>query len=401
MLLSTLALTVALQSAPALEQTDDPPKLAPTPTSLLRHAADAAAKMPLDPHEKTRGRLQHRLVESALACGDVALARDVTGEIENWRRAFGLAAIAAHLAGEGDEAAARTALEKAERAEAGLTEEFVQGWRRDRVRARIARTYALLGDPRTAASIQARLEPSEAGRLASLSTRFIEKKDAAAQVDTLKSIAEIGDLEQVRHSLLALAAIYGRFPGETELRGEIVTSIRELWNKMPLEPRIDVLEQLVRHDTESGSEASREAAKGYVEEIQAMVTDHRWTQDKDVALRAKVAELRVLTKEEERARASLEEALRLYAETRESIVNIDRSDALRPIAEVYAALGDASTANDIWLRALEESLENPNARPRLEDLVETVISIAESGTRPKATLLAMLVRVEGLLDEPW
>ena len=357
--------------------------------------------MPLDPHRKTRARLQYDVVEAALASGHVELARAVTAEIGNWRAALCEAAIAAHLAEAGEGEAARQALERAETAEVALTAEFEQGWRRDRVRARIARTYAYLGEPARAASIQARLESSEAGRLAPLSTRFIEEEDAAAQVEMLKSIAGVGDLEQVRHSLLALAAMYGRFSDARELRTTIVESIRELWNKMPLEPRIEVLEQLVRHDVDLGTESSLAAARGFLDEIEAMVTDHRWTPERDVALRADVARLRVLTGEDEEARASLERALRLYAKKRESIINIDRSDALRPIAEAYAVLGDERGANETWIRALEECLVNPNARPRLEDLVATAISIAESGVEPDPRLLKMLEQVDGLLAAPW
>ena len=238
--------------------------------------------------------------------------------------------------------------------------------------------------------------------MAPLSTRFIEEEDdAATQVETLTSIAGVGDLEQVRHSLLALAAIYGRFSDAQELRKTVVESIRDLWNKMPLEPRIEVLEQLVRHDVDLGTESSLAAARSFLDEIEAMVTDHGWTPERDVALRADVAKLRVLTGEVEQARASLERALHLYTRTRDSIIDIDRSDALRPIAEAYAVMGDRRGANETWIRGLEECLANPNARPRLEDLVATAISIAKSGVEPNPRLLKMLERVDGLLVAPW
>ena len=103
------------------------------PGSLLGRAYEAASKLPEVPHLKTRGRLQEELVEALLeAGGPVELAREWADSIDNWRRALGVAAVAVHLAKDGQEQAAEAALEAARALEAGLTDSTEQGWRRGR-----------------------------------------------------------------------------------------------------------------------------------------------------------------------------------------------------------------------------------------------------------------------------
>jgi len=266
------------------------------------------------------------------------------------------------------------------------------------VRVTIARAFALLGDPKTAAAIQMNAVPSEAGRLAVLSAGTIPEKQLDKQIGTLAEIATNGDMEQVKYALLSMAELYGRFYESKERRDSIEALIRDKWKAMPLEPRIEVLEALASHDVSNGK---LEHARAIADEVKIIVTGNRWNLDQSVAMHGRAADLFSLTGQPDRARALLADALGLYAKIQPKIVNIYRGGALRPIAESYVKLGDKAAASDVYVRALEEALDNPNSRPRAEDLVATCASIVESGLEPKKPLLRSVATVRAKLGAPW
>jgi hypothetical protein len=64
-------------------------------------------------------------------------------------------------------------------------------------------------------------------------------------------------------------------------------------------------------------------------------------------------------------------------------------------------MGDRAKALTIYKRGVDESLVNPNARPRVEDLVATCLSLAQNGVEPDAELNAQLEKVSKGLGAPW
>ncbi|MGB0333072.1 MAG: hypothetical protein ACPGPE_14780, partial [Planctomycetota bacterium] len=185
------------------------------PSALLGRAYDAASKLPEVPHLKTRGRLQEELVEALLeAGGPVGLAREWADGIDNWRRALGVAAVAVHLAKDGQEQAAEAALEAARALEAGLTDSTEQGWRRGRVRARIALAHAVLGDKATAAGIQARIDATEGGMLTVYAASILDPELIEGQAEQLFEIAAAGTSDEARFALEAVSVFYGRVHGD-------------------------------------------------------------------------------------------------------------------------------------------------------------------------------------------
>jgi len=377
---------------------DDEVELDATPAALLRCVADAAAEMPLTPHVKTRSRLQAEIVEAALAAGEVDLARALVDEIENWRKGLAQALIAAHVAEHGEAEVARADLDRAHEIEATITGEREQGWRRDRVRAYIARAHALLGDLEEAREIQLRLDPVEAARLAPLSVRFADAEDVPRQLEVLTSIAETSQLAQIQAALESMGGLYGRFAETAEDRSEYLDRVRSLWKKLPIQPRIEVLEVFIGHDVADGE---LEHARALVDEVESMTRGHRWMLEDRVRLYAGAARLRNAVGQPERARALVAEAIDAYVEGREEIVSIFRGRALRPLAETYLALGDAAGADNAYQRALAEAVINPNSRPRLDDLVSAVNSMVAAGHEPSVALRAQILAVAGSLGDPW
>lgn len=393
--------TDAPAAAPA-RAGDEVEPVAATPAAILELAAEAALAMPVNPHVKTRSRLQAEIVDVALARGEFALAKSIAPRIENWRRALAQAAIAARHAELGHTDAARAELAAAEALEATLTDEFVQGWRRDRVRARIAATYAHLGDVARAATIQAQLGPAEAGSLAQLSARMAPREKMGDNVEAFLRITETGDLEQIKLALLALTEFYGQCAGDDEAdaarRADLIRDIRGHWTQIPGEPRIEILEALVAQDLAAGR---REHARGLVDEVEALVRENRWNDEQRIAFLARVGRMRHGAGQAERALEILREAVAAYEEAREGIVSIWRGRSLRPLAEAFLAVGSPVSAAELYERALAEAVVNPNSRPRLEDLVATCNSIVVSGLDAPESLRKALQRTRAALGEPW
>ena len=354
--------------------------------------------MPLQPHVKTRSRLQAEIVEAAIAAGEYEFAKSVIPRIANWRKGLAQAAIAAGLAERGDVKRARAALADAEAIEVTLNDEFVQGWRRDRVRARIAAAYAHLGEIEKAALIQARLTSSEAGRLAALAARMTGLERVDENTAAFVAICQTGDLEQIRSALLGLAEFYGRVDDDEERLARLEQTIRDNWTRIPVEPRIEILEKLAVEDLEAGRV---DHARALIDEIEVMVRGNRWNAEQAIALMAKVGRHRHAAGQPAKALAILREAASMYDEKRASIVSIWRGRSLRPLAEAFMAAGSQASAIELYERALVEAVENPNSRPRLEDLVLTCNSIVASGVVAPESLRKALMRTKAALGSPW
>ena len=373
-------------------------------------AFEAVSKMPLRPHIKTRSRLQADLVQAALDSGQIDSASSWAAGIDNWRRGLALAHIAVHHASAADETAARKAIQDAEAFEATILAEEDQGWRRDRVRVRIAEAYGLLGDRTKAAAIQAAATPSESGRLATMAVRTVDDADIEQQLralDTLETVAKTGDLEQIRFALMAMTEFYGRAlknPSENEAQlsaDAVEERIKTAWVKIPIEPCIDILERMIQFDVEAGAAAAERAAS-HCGAVAKLVADNRWNAEQGIEMRARVAALYQSVGNKKAGRKLANDAMALYESSRESIVNIYRGEALRPLAEAFAALGDTAMATTIYERALEEALDNPNSRPRATDLAMTAISVSNApGYEAPESLRNAFARAAMGIGAPW
>lgn len=82
-------------------------------------------------------------------------------------------------------------------------------------------------------------------------------------------------------------------------------------------------------------------------------------------------------------------------------MDIYRAGALRPVAEAYQSMGDATGALATSKRVVEEGVANPNSRPRADDVCATCVSMAVHGIGPDAELLARLEQIINELGTPW
>jgi hypothetical protein len=138
-----------------------------------------------------------------------------------------------------------------------------------------------------------------------------------------------------------------------------------------------------------------------LDETQLSVAGGRWLPELRVPLLARLAAIRHRAGDQERARREADQALALFEEQRDEIVDIWRAGALRPLAEALHAMGDTGAALATCGKALEEGVKNPNSRPRAEDLTALCISMAVHGIEPDALLFSRMRQICGQLSDPW
>ena len=365
---------------------------------LIQLAFDGASAMPLDPHIKNRSRAQEEVVQ---ACFDLDQPRRALGfaqQIADWRRGAAYADFAFYCAQRGDTSEVQRYLDLALEQATSANDSGEQSWRVDRIRAKIARTHLELGQVELAARFGFDLPASETGSLEAAAALRIEAKDVDARLQAVDAIVTVGDFDAMRNALGACAQLFDRFYTDTDIRDRIEATIVASWHKLPLLVRIELLEQLadVALEHQDPPKALRLA-----DDARAILDNAQWVPEDQIAIQARLAGLRQRAGDGAKARSEAEQALALYEEKVALIVNIYRAKALRPLAEVYHALGDRERARAVYARAVEAGVENPNSRPRAEDLSATCLSMARCGFEPDAKLRARLLEIRSALGQPW
>jgi hypothetical protein len=129
--------------------------------------------------------------------------------------------------------------------------------------------------------------------------------------------------------------------------------------------------------------------------------EYEWPLQHRIAVIGKLTALRFRAGDEETARSDADAALALFAEQGKNIVNIWRAGALRPLAQAYQVMGDTATALSVYKRAVDEGVDNPNSRPRAEDLSATCCSMALYAVQPDAELDTRIRQIKDGLADPW
>ena len=381
------------------EPAAEPTVPAPFRLELLQSAASAAAAFPLDPHVKTRSRLQQQVVEACLEIGAVELAAETAQQIVNWRRGLALAALAEEAGRSGDRASAENYIEAAVAAadEVGL-DPNEQEWRRDAILARVGATWLALGEIERAVALRAGLDPEQARRL---DAGFADRLDAAqarAQLDVVDRAIESENLADVHTALLACVRIFAQLYADEELRAACAERVQNGYPKLPVMLRLELLAQLAEAALDHDDAAT---ARRLALDVQRRGDGVQWAAEQHAPHLARTGRLLALCGEEQAARREIKAAEAAFDAGHERIFDIDRCDALLPVFDAWRTLGDAETAEATLARAVQEASVNPNARPRAEDLVATLILLARIGYEPSAPVRQALIELrEGLVD-PW
>jgi tetratricopeptide (TPR) repeat protein len=366
---------------------------------LLDMAFKAASAMPVDPHLKNRSRAQQAV---GAACFELDQPRRALGYVEqigDWRRGEGLADFAFYCARHGDESEVDRYLELAHQvAESSAKGENSQDWQIDRINVTIAKTHAWLGHASEAARLASGTADSEAGKVEAVQAMLIDASSFEQRVKELDAIVANGNFDQTRGALETYAQLFNRFYGDREKRDRVEQSVKDSWSKLPTMARIEVMLELAGFAADHHDQVR---ALALVDETQKMFDGAVWTAEFQVPLMARIARLCHRAGDRERARNQIDAALAMFAAKREEIVDIYRAGALRTIAETYQAMGETAAASKTYKQAIEAGIENPNSRPRAEDLSATLCSMAVHGVEPDAGLWTRITDIEAGLGDPW
>lgn len=413
------AATLAQQPAPAASPKDQNDRAAPAQAAtvadapipqfqrdLLHLAFQAASAFPLEPHHKSRSKAQEKVVLACLDLDQPVLAREWSQHIGDWRRGSCLADYAQYCAVHGDVAEAERCLKLAEQLAADVKNDpNPQEWRRDTILLKLARTYARLGKRKEAERFGAGLDPIsglafDSGTAATAAGRadLITAENLAGELSAMDDLLVNEASGLTFAALVTCVRLFDKFYDDVERRDQIEKRIRVENAKLPPNYRLTALIEagriaLTHGDTAKAVESLR-YARDFFERTE-------WQTEVRIAFVAQLAALIGRSGNRELADKMLEDGLVAYQEARETFRGTKRAEILRPFAEAYHALGEADRAADLYTMVIEEGMENPNSRPRAEDISETCISMAKNAYAPDAKMLARIREIVGGLGDPW
>lgn len=388
---ANLGATSSTESAPAKPE---PVTLLPYQDELLEVCYEAASKFPLNPHIKNRSRAQALVVQAAFELDDPERALRYTMGIENWRRGSCYADYAYQMAVQGDAARAHEFIGKAEQ----FLEEQAD-WRGYRILAKIARTHQCLGNTELAAKLAGEIgNGSELAAYETERVRGLEEVDLADQLAWAEMTAKGGRLEEMDLVFETLAVLYARVYADAESRTAIEEKLRTIRGGAPLELTLRSLESLARVAIENDGLAH---AREISSEIDELVASVKWSAEDELRVGSGAAEIRYLAGDEEGALAELARLERLYDANLPMIFDVFRPDALVPLAEAYAAIGETDKAYTTYALALEEGTKNPNSRPRVDDLLLVSLSMMRQGLEPTPEMMTTIRAINAGLADPW
>jgi hypothetical protein len=376
----------------------EPRELEPYQLRLLEVAMQSASAFPLEPHIKNRSRAQEGVVQACLELDQPERGLRYAEQIANWRCEGALADYAYYRAELGETEGLESLLERTAAKVQQLEQQGDQAWRRDRLRAKLARVYLLLDQGQRAASFAAGIESSEFGPVAVTAARLLDEAEFEKAVAAQTPAIELGDFEQMRGTMYMFAELFGRFYDDPERRAQSEEQVRLSWRKLPLDLRIDFLLKLADHALAHGDQPK---ALQLVDEAQSFTEGVDWLPRHLVPLLGRLSGYRFRAGDTARAEREADNALALYLEKREQLPDIFRAETLVPIAESYQVMGATDDALKVYRLAIEEGGTNPNARPRAEDLAATCCSMARHEVEPDEALWERIAELREGLVAPW
>lgn len=371
--------------------TDKP--LASYQDKLLGLAFETAAAIPVKPHIKDRSRAQEKVVSAALELDQPLLALSCLEKIDNWRRGSGYADLALYCARHGFTDEAQQYVNRAMQ-----VSESAEDWRRDHIRIKIANAYALLGQNQQADQFGAGLADAEAGKIATVKASIADEDAFDEHMNALEPLLVSNNFDIVDNALQACAQLFHRFYDHTVRRSLVEEKMKTSWEKLPIFKRVEFLTELAGFALDHGDQAKSLAL---VNEAQTFMDGAQWRPEHRIPLVSKLVRLRFGAGDEQKARADADTLLALFDAERNKMANIERAGTLRPLAETYQSMGNTATARAVYKRIVEEGVENPNSRPRAEDLADTCISMALHEIMPDDELWNRILQIQDGLGDPW
>ena len=410
---SLLVLCCCSRPEVALAVTQAPPQAAAKAPAfaawqreLLELAFRSACKFPLEPHHKNRSRAQMVAVDACFRLGQPELALGFANDVRDWHRGSIYADYAFAVGQRGDADGARRHIVLAEQVAAGERENASgQEWRRDLIAMKVARAWSALGERDKAAAAVAGVEDTslhavdtDQAETAAERVRLLADDQAGKELAAIDAAFPTQSLGQQRMSVEVLVRLHERFFADQAIRTAVEQRFTERFDKLMPTLRLAAIARLARTDVANGDVAR---GKELVKVFRTIVENHRWRTEDRLPEIAVLVELTFLVGDADRARADAAAALADWHAQRESVVDIFRAEALRPLALAFFAIGDPQQGEAVLALAVEEGQENPNSRPRCDDLVDTAVALCLRGIAPSAKQVERMREISGALGEPW
>lgn len=380
------------------------PAPAPWRTELLEEAFAIASSIPEEPHLRDRAKAQEWCAAAALELDCADIARKYAEDMKTWRQATVLADIAGWYGERGDTA---TMEQLAERALSLAP--LARDWQQERIRVHTARAYAKAGRDSRAKALSAGVGEAEQGKVEAVVASRGGTNDALPEVETATptfdaQMAQVDEwimtlnFDLTRNAAEVCIALYAGCQDSAEQCARVERSVAAANTKLPPDIRIANLLALARIAAEADHQ---KRATPLVEAAEGVLNSGTWMPEDEIVQVAAIALGKHRIGRTEDARANLKQALALFAEKRESIVDIYRAAPLRAVAVTRATMGDRTEALDTFLMAIAEGTANPNARPRAEDLTETCVAMVVNDIDPGDAGRARIRAIRDGLRDPW
>ena len=382
----------------AVDLVDGP--LADYQEALLVLAYRTASKMPLEPHIKNRSRAQERVIVTCLELDQPKRALAYAEGVANWRKGAGIADVACYAAEHGITDLVPAMLERAE-AEAvrAANQPSAQEWRPARIRSKIARAWAILGDFERASQVEAGVEEaSEVGLVESVRVTRLEDAQFDEKMAQLLEMVEANEFETMKLAMRSFETMHELFYADEEKRARIEKAADESFTKMPPDLRIGTWMRMGENAIE---QADPDHAVELLDRARSVLDSFGFAPKHHVPLLARLAGLRHRAGQEERALSMLQGALAMFEAALPQIQDFRRTEVLLPVAEAHAVRRDQEQAVALYERCLTELSRNPNARVRTDDLVEVCCSMAKGEVAPGNEFLAQLQAAGEGMKDPW
>jgi hypothetical protein len=341
--------------------------------------------IPVYPHLKTRSRKQADTVTACLQLDQPVLARHYCEriDIKNWRRGLAYAELADYCADNDYFEDAQFCLNRARDVVAKIEEDLQPdevSWRRDRLEVMIAQTLYKLNK-------------------ADLKSEQQQGPDLFdQQVKALDQSLKVEGYEGRKAALYSYSELYDRYYKNAERRTLIESKIKTSWHKIPIFVRLELLAALAQTAL---THVDSDTALRLVNDAQVFLDDYQWDMEEYLPRAALIAKLRFRAGDVEQAKIDTDALNFLFDEKKSEILGIFRADVLLAIAETYAAMNHTQAALVVYQKAIDHGAENPNARPRAEDISAACCSMAQSRVQPDTELWMQIRHIHEGLSDPW
>jgi tetratricopeptide (TPR) repeat protein len=218
------------------------------------------------------------------------------------------------------------------------------------------------------------------------------------QIQSLDKMVAMGNFDITKNVLSAYAHLFNRFYADEKKRSIVEEKINSSWTKMPVFIRIELLGQLADFALEH---QDLHKALEIVNQAQKFIDDYQWPVENKIPLAAGIVKLRYRAGDIQKAKKDVDALLALYNAQGKQILDIERAETLQPLAEAFQTMGDKATALVVYKKAIDEGTQNPNSRPRAEDVSATCCSMAIFAVEPDTDLWTRIHAAAKGLGNPW